>query len=212
MLWHHSRSVEDAPFAVVHGQRRTETLPPPRCSSGEPCDWNDEWHWAFYWEALFEWLAERVGFWPIFLSVGASDDDRLMTGYSNQWLRRPPATIANAVLFSYASEPDAAAYSDYGWWHCVLNGLGPLEAHRELERVHAPSPYEERMILKRSWSRSRWLGKAASDPHSVQAVVPRLDLRAADEVWCRNQTTRRELLRRGFSAERVHVRRLPVLR
>ena len=37
-----------------------------------------------------------------------------------------------------------------------------------------------------------------------------LDLRTADEVWCRNATDRRELIGRGFAPERVRAVRVPV--
>lgn len=219
LLWHHARPLAHAPYAIVQGTRPTDALEAPSCASGRPCDWGDEWHLALGDEIAYGWLAERVGFWPIFLAVGGSDDDRQITGYSIQWQRpcdarlRADQSCVNKVLFAFAGEPEGIAYVDYDWWHCALNEAVNMRG-RHAAVLRGPEPpidvtrYEERMILKRSWSRSRWLTKAAADAGRVQAVVPRLDLRAADEIWCRNQPTRRELIRRGFGAERVRVRRL----
>jgi hypothetical protein len=68
----------------------------------------------------------------------------------------------------------------------------------------------EARILRQSWKRSDWLRCARNEPHSVQAVAPMLDLRTADQVWCRNQVTKVALIELGFDPEQVIVRRLAV--
>jgi hypothetical protein len=165
---------------------------------------------AVEYELAYAWLAERAGFWPLFVAVGESDDDLRMTGYADQWRRAPPTHAQNQVLFSFEDLPDPLVFSDFGLWHIVLMNASAARFLGErtiepVERVY------ERQMLRRPWSRGRWLRYAAQG-YGVQACVPSLDLAAAGRVWCRNQATRRELLRRGFDAERVEARRLRVAR
>jgi hypothetical protein len=161
---------------------------------------------ALWFEPAYAWLAERAGFWPLFLAVGESDDDLRLTGYQDQW-RRALAPSPERVLFSYADLPDPLVFSDHSLWHIVLSWA--MNAGHPDPRMSRPvSRGEERQILRRSWPRARWL--RYTKRYAVQACVPALDLAAADRVWCRNQATRRELVRRGFAAERVEVGRLRV--
>jgi hypothetical protein len=71
------------------------------------------------------------------------------------------------------------------------------------------TPQIESWVLHPRRSARAWLAAAARESYSVQAVAPMLDLRTADSVWCRNQKTRRKLLKMGFSPSQVCVHRLP---
>ncbi|MBF0208608.1 MAG: hypothetical protein HQK53_17175 [Oligoflexia bacterium] len=53
-------------------------------------------------------------------------------------------------------------------------------------------------LLKPSWIRNDWITKANKHPESVQVLVPKLDLRLADSVMVRNETTKKELEAMGF--------------
>ncbi len=44
-----------------------------------------EWEFAVHDEAAYGWLADRLGFWPLFLAVGETEEDRRVTGYQMQW-------------------------------------------------------------------------------------------------------------------------------
>jgi len=219
LLFHHARQLAHVVHGAVRPVKLTEVLP-PSCRETD-CDWGDPWHDALYFEAAYQWLAERAGFWPLFLSVGSGERDRALTGYQNQWRRirsqdhdetryRGPGEFPNLVLFSYRHAPASAIFNDFGYWHLVLNCIdwAACSGHH-LQQVPL-SAREERLVLKRSWSSSDWLRKARRDPGSVQAVVPELDLAAADEVWCRNEATRGHLIALGFAPGRVRVQRIRV--
>lgn len=174
-----------------------------------------------YFETCYRWLADRVGFWPLFLGVGGNAWDLQLTGYQNQWRRiisqsrqqtiyRRAGDFPNKVLFSYDDAPQDAVFSDYGAWRRVLNAINCTGRVGHDLRLGPVGPAVERQVLKPSWSRADWLRKARRDPGSVQAVVPALDLTAAAAIWCRNQSTRRQLLDLGFRAECVAVHRLRV--
>jgi len=164
-------------------------------------------------------LAERTGFWPLFLAVGSTDNDLRMTGYANQF-QRPSPTVEvpnNSVLFSWLRSPSThLRYTCYDHWHIALNCVSyPDYPHSDDKKRHRTeivgmTPQMESWVFHNSWKESDWLRMARRDPHSVQGVVPQLDLRSADEVWCRNKGTRRELLRMGFREDQVIVKRLAV--
>jgi len=165
-----------------------------------------------HFETAYAWLAERTGFWPLFLSVGRGDWPVRMTGYDTQFGRRlaTPET-GNQVLFSWEREPHPGiVFSDYQAWHAVLNavywvdeeslGLGAIWPPGDVPRILAP------------WrDRAGWL-RLARRRGGVQAVVPEMDLTSADAISCRNAATARRLERMGFSGERIRVWRVPVER
>ena len=83
---------------------------------------------------------KEVGFYPLFLSVGASKEDLYMTGYPNQWARivctkivdrridgtyihknilRKRGEFLNNILFSF--EEVDGVFTDYEYWHLVFN-------------------------------------------------------------------------------------------
>lgn len=218
-IYHHCRELEHVYYDVVLPWRLTHNHPEPPCSHEGGCDRYEDWHWAGHMEASYRWLAERVGYWPLWLAVGETDDDRRMTGYQNQWSRATPASDAsNSVLFSWSEEPCASLrYLCYDHWHIILNSVwteefGWVQRDGEHRRAYVAgvSPRSESWVFHASWKRGDWLRQARREPHTVQAVVPMLDLRSAEEIWCRNQAARRQLLSLGFDQNRVQVRRLAV--
>ena len=132
------------------------------------------------------------------------------------------------MLFSWVTKPhESLRYQDFDLWHCVLNSVVSRETDngqgKKMKKRTKPITAEEfcvnkeylgkrveQGVWKRSWPESKWLAHERKDSHSVQAMVSELDLRTADLVRCRNQATRRELVNRGFAAERIRVERWPV--
>lgn len=218
-LFHHARHLEHVCYGQVRQVRLAdETLAP---CHGADCDWFDDWRHALYMETCYRWLADRVGFWPLFLGVGCHAWDLQLTGYQNQWRRilsqsrdetiyRRAGEFPNMVLFSFEDAPPGAVFSDYHAWHIVLNAIDWAARVGHELGLRPLGVSVERQVLKPSWSRADWLRKARRAPASVQAVVPELDLATATAIWGRNQPTRRRLIDLGFSAERVAVRRLRV--
>lgn len=171
----------------------------------------------------FRWLEERVGFYPLFLAVGATEDDIRMTGYQNQWRRVAsyskagneyvkPGEFKNNVLFSFRHVN--GVFTDYMIWNIiygslinVLNFKDDPEFQKELME-EANRPFLSKLMFKKSYSRADWLRFARKNPHHVQLLAPRLDLRAADRVWVRNEWTAEVLRRRGF--KNVETKRLSV--
>lgn len=135
-----------------------------------------------------------------------------MTGYQDQW-QAPKRTAGGAksrqhrVLFSWRQCPPGAVFMDFNAWHMVLNSLEFSGDDGLRWSVRPLSTWEERQIWKPSWPASAWL-RAARRNTSVQAVVPELDLATANALWCRNETDRAHLVRLGFNADRIQVRRL----
>jgi hypothetical protein len=108
----------------------------------------------------------------------------------------------------WESVPAGALFLDSGNWPLVVNRLE--EAPDGTLRVGRVSPAEERLVLRPGWDAGRWLRRARREGGSVEAVVGELDLRSADEIWCRNRAARSELVARGFDPERVRAVRVPV--
>jgi len=206
LLYHHCRPIERVSFGTVY---------PANAWSGNP----DLLHGHD--QIAYAWLAERCGFWPIWLAVGITDDDRRVTGYSGQWLRKigdgpdPSHRIyvrrgefPSFVLFSWTEAPPRIVHIDYDTWHIVLNSVEYED--RRPARLGPIGPGTEASIMRPSWTPARWRRYARTHPASVQAVAPALDLASADAVWCRSQAARRRLIAMGFPAERIEVRRIAV--
>lgn len=186
-LYHHARELEYCIYGVVRQKRETSK----------------------YFYNAYEWLQHEIGFYPLFLAIGETIDDIRMTGYQNQWRRllaegrsyrkyRQKGEIENQVLFSFTDIP-VGVFVDYMNWHIVLNS--EYNNYQITDR-------EKRMIFRTSWGNSDWLSYARHNPHSVQLVVPDLDLREAARIWVRNMQTKKHLERAGF--ENVAVMRIPV--
>ncbi len=186
-------------------KRSTLLVPGPRHSSKE-------------YLPAYKWLEERVGYFPMFLAAGNEDEAPYTTGYHNQWRvslsqkkcpksgrlvtlkRRKAGRFPNLVMFRFDEAPSNCTFMDSSWWAIsVMNGLtqGILPAEPDVKRV-----------FKRSWSRNRWLNKAAADGCSVELVVPQLDLSKTSSVWVRNQATADRLTQLGYT--NVQVRRIAV--
>ena len=185
LKYHHSRSLDSVVFGEV---KHTKEF------SGET------------YRAAYLWLEKEIGFFPIFLSVGTTDEDIRMTGYQNQWMRliamsnskriyRKKSEFPNYILFSY--EELDGVFTDYNDWHIALNS-----GYKDCQLTD----YEKRLILKPSWSRSKWLSHAKNHPHSVQLVTKSLDLSNADRIWVRNIKTKTILEQIGF--KNIEVKRL----
>lgn len=154
----------------------------------------------------YSWLEKEVGFYPLFLAVGTTEEDIRMTGYQNQWRRllsKGPngkeytkgGEFPNDVLFSF--ENVDGIFMDYNNWHLALNAG---------YKNYQITDYEKRLIFKPSWPTSKWLRKAKKTPHSVQLVTQSLYLPDSQRIWVRNQQTRALLISMGF--ENVETKRL----
>ncbi|MFC1697133.1 hypothetical protein ACFL1H_02275 [Nanoarchaeota archaeon] len=194
LRYHHCRDLE----AVVCGEVK-----------GNPDYYDKDLKYAY------DWLAEQVGFDLIFLAVGNTYDDLLMTGYDHNWTRiigskivgenrngyiqknilRKKGEYLNEILFSY--ENIEGVFTDHDAWHITLAGPEHM------------TPYYERLLFKPSYTKSKWLWYAKKNPHSVQLVVPKLNLAEADRIWCRNKKTKKYLEDLGFS--NVEVQRIKVV-
>ena len=165
-------------------------------------------------EAYF-WLRNEVGFYPLFLAVGSTEEDIRMTGYQNQWNRimgtkisgkrkdgtfiqknilRKIGEFPNDVLFSF--EEVDGVFMDYGYWHLAFNP-------RTIETI---SDYEKRLIFKPSWDKPKWLKKAKNESSSVQLVTPSLYLPNAKRIFVRNKKTKKVLEEIGFKG--IEVKRI----
>jgi hypothetical protein len=87
---------------------------------------------------------------------------------------------------------------DYMSWHIAINAC---------TNGRCVTNGEKRMILKPSWTRSRWL-RAAENSHQVDLLVPALPLDNAVRVWVRNRETRNQMEKMGF--RNVEVVRIQV--
>lgn len=155
----------------------------------------------------YKWLEKQIGFFPLFMAAGTEDSAPYNAGYNNQWRVKLSSTeyrakgdIQNFVMFRFDETPETCCFLDSGWW-----SVGILTPHLNNEE---PRQSEVRSVLKRSWSRARWLREIAKDKIGIELVVPQLDLRKANEVWVRNKHTRAQVEKLGF--KNVQVRRIPV--
>ena len=183
LMYHHCRSLE----SVVYGEVKA----------------NPKYYDAYFKDA-YNWLEKEVGFAPLFVAVGCTKEDLRMTGYQDNWrikvsdskIRRA-GQFPNDVLFSFDNLE--GTFMDYDLWHIVLNA-----GHKNFQI----SDYEKRLLFKRSWPKAGWLDYARQMPHSVQLVLPKLDLQQTGEVWTRNRATKKCLEKMGF--ENIKVKRIRV--
>ena len=185
MLYHHCRSLD----SITYGEVRAN-----------PKYFDPDFKDAYI------WLKEEIGFCPLFLAIGTTNDDILMTGYANQWRRiisegpngkeyRKKGEFPNNVLFSF--EEVDGVFTDYGYWHLALG------SYRD-----NITDYEKRLIFKPSWPKSKWLRNSKKRLQSVQLVTPRLYLPDAKRIWVRNKQTQKVLERMGF--DNIKVKRIPI--
>ncbi len=182
LLFHHARDLPYVRHGVVRHSPLSGLLAAPDCSGG--CERpNDPFHDALWMDAAYAWVAERVGFWPVFLAAGAGDEDRWMTGYQDQWRRAPAARgeekpRASKVLFSWGAPPPGTVFMDFLAWHMVLNSVevSPEDPHRP--RLRPLPGFYERQIWKRSWRQSGWMRMARRNPAASRASLPSSTWRA----------------------------------
>ena len=149
----------------------------------------------------YEWLAEQIGFFPHFVSVGKDEYALYRTGYQNQWRVRDGGDFVNGeyrknyrkkgefpnlVLLSF--DHLEGVFMDHMTWHIAINSC------TNGDRV---STREMKMILKPSWTDKRWL-RAAMKSHSVELLTPEIPLHKAARVRVRNRATQQLMEMKGF--------------
>jgi hypothetical protein len=80
LRFHHRRSIEYGRFGMIEPVRLTNVLDAPDCGAAGGCI-ADECHDALDYEPAYEWVADQVGFWSLFLAVGETHDALLTTTY-----------------------------------------------------------------------------------------------------------------------------------
>jgi hypothetical protein len=147
----------------------------------------------------YSWLEKEVGYYPLFLAVGEEQDAIYMTGYQHQWRKN---TEVNYALFSYKDMPPDGNFTDAMiWGNVILNSYPDYDIPL----------YLKRHLFKYSWSTTKWIKEARKDPMSAELVVPRLNLASANLISVRNNNTRKELQKRGFT-QPIEIRRIPTHR
>jgi len=159
----------------------------------------------------YEWLAEQIGFFPHFVSVGNSESALYQTGYQDNWRvwtggdiiqgenrknYRKKGEFPNLVLLSF--DHLEGMFMDYMSWHIAINAC---------TNGKSVSTREMKMILKPSWTDRHWL-RAAMKTHSVELLIPEIPLDKAAGVRVRNLSTRKLMETKGF--KNVEVARIPV--
>jgi hypothetical protein len=218
LFFHHTRDIAHVAYDIAIPCRPHLHMPEPRCASDEVNCWtlldeqSEKWHDHLYFDACYRWLAERVGFWPLWLAVGAEEETLRMTGYDNQFQRcltrsrdgnthRQAGDAPSYALFSWRQPPPGIRYLDYDNWCVGLLNSAVIDHHRSYVR-DVPA-WLEKGILRRSWKDSDWLRRAIREVYSTQAVAPQLDLRSADLVRVRNKREQARLRALGFGQVEV---------
>ena len=187
LLFHHSMDLDEVVLGEIQGN--------PNFSDPE-------------FKNAYLWLEREVGFYPLFLAVGGTEDDIRMTGYQDNWRIRTSYTYVNGkikghyrkagefpnvILFSF--EDIDGIFMDYDYWHLVLNS-----SNKNI------TDYEKRLIFKPSWTKAKWLRKSSEYPHSVQLVTSKVVLPKAARIYVKNKKTKKSLENIGFS--NVDVKRI----
>lgn len=188
MLYHHCMNLENVVFGEIKGSPKYIDIP----------EFKD----------AYLWLEKEVGFYPLFLAVGETEEDIRITGYQNQWRKllvdrgeknkneyRKKGEFPNLGLFSF--QDLEGIFMDYDNWHLVLNA-----EHKNYQMTD----YEKKLIFKPSFSKAKWLRKARKKSCTVQLVIQKLYLPSADRIWVRNKKTKIKLENTGFRS--VEVKRL----
>jgi len=160
----------------------------------------------------YEWLAEQIGFFPHFVSVGMNRDALYRTGYQDNWRVRAGGEFFNAqyrktyrkrgefpnnALFSFDNLE--GIFMDFDYWHIAIN---------EITNGGNVSKREMNWILKPTWTRKRWLRAATDQTHPVDLLVPAIPLYKSVKVRVRNRATQKILETMGF--HNVEISRLRV--
>ena len=160
----------------------------------------------------YEWLAEQIGFFPHFISVGKDENALYRTGYQDNWrvhiggdtvdgkyqkIYRKKGEFPNNVLLSF--DHLEGVFMDFDYWHIAIN---------ECTNGGSVSKSEMKWILKPSWTRERWLRAALTSTRPVDLLVPEIPLDKANRVWVRNHATQKLIETKGF--RNVKIARIPV--
>ena len=135
--YHHSRPLPYVQYDIVSQARTSE----------EP------------YKSAFLWLEKELGYYPLFLAVGNTEDDIRVTGYPEQWRRllssgiqneyRQKGQIDNEVLFSFPDIPNGV-FLNYGyWWDTILNSE---DNNQEVNK------WVKKLLFRPTWDKERWLG------------------------------------------------------
>jgi hypothetical protein len=162
-IFHHCMPLEEVKYGIL--------IPNPQKTRQHAIDADDA---AFSVKAN-NWLKKEVGFYPLFMAVGATIDDIRATGYDFQWRKkigfvngkyiyRKAGEFPNLVLFSF--DQVEGTFVDYDYWFIALNDAGS---------GYETGPQHKKWIFKYSWNKARWLRKVQKNPCSVMMVVPKLD-------------------------------------
>jgi len=150
---------------------------------------------------VYEWLAEQIGFFPHFVSVGDDKSALCRTGYQDQWRvwnggdfvkgkfqknYRKKGKFPNLVLLSF--DHLDGVFMDFMSWHIAINAC---------TNGDSISTREMKMILKPSWTNRRWI-QAAMNSHSVDLLMPEIPLHTAARVRVRNRATQKLMEMKGF--------------
>jgi hypothetical protein len=155
----------------------------------------------------YKWLAEQIGFFPHFVSVGTDKSALHRTGYQDQWRVRDGGDVVdgtyrknhrktgefpNTVLFSF--DHLEGIFMDFDYWHIAINAC---------TNGGSVTKNEMKWILKPSWTRQRWLRAMMGRTHIVDLLVPELPLEDAVRVWVRNRATQKLMEAKGFRTVEV---------
>jgi hypothetical protein len=150
----------------------------------------------------YEWLAEQIGFFPHFVSVGNNDSALYRTGYQDNWsvhiggdtvdgkyqkIYRKKGEFPNNVLLSF--DHLEGVFMDFDYWHIAINAC---------TNGGSVSKSEMTWILKPSWTRERWLRAALTSTRPVDLLVPEIPLDKANRVRVRNHATQKLMEMKGF--------------
>jgi hypothetical protein len=224
LAFHHCRPLAHSSCATVQqlAHRRTCTgehqrREPPARDGG----WAGRYAESEFWGSLYDWIFEHARYRPLFLAVGESESAQRITCYMSQWaprtrtvfgteVRHVGAAARNDLLFGWHRQPHPTIrFMDFDAWDEAVLALAQTRPWpstvAEVSRLI--DPHTQALIWRNEWRTRDWLAAAAADEPRVQALVPALDLRSADLVRCRNQSTRATLISLGFAQERVVVER-----
>lgn len=181
----------------------------------------------------YEWLGTYCGYCPqIWLSRAAID----ITGYRSEARKASISGSAkraerDSILFGFNQVAGFPVESEF-WWRGVLNtALTPLDLPMTppdvdaglasyLDWLLADDLVENAGVLgvgAHRWSHA-WQQKRPNLTaflkqkvfiESDQLVVPSLNLKSAQRVFCRNERQKKDLRRMGFIEDRIEIRNMP---
>jgi hypothetical protein len=224
LLYHHACILDFVQPGPQKGQNLVEILDEPEiCKTGEVDCWDShsgdgdvfEYHEALDYEAPYQWLADRVGYWPAaWFAVGSLKGywPLDMTHYRHQFKDSDNFDYDPRALLSWKNL-DPVDYLDYDYWHCILNATvyphGEQRPHTRRSIMKNLDRRAESWVMKRSWAESKWIRESLKPQGSVQAVVPEIDYLTADQIRVPDQQAKEILVARGFEEKKIIIRRYP---